>query len=306
MVQITPHLIENGHWQVGVLPRTGGALAFGRIKHGESWVDFLRPTPETSYEKVSDCASFILVPWANRLRDARFRFRGKDYQLRSNNPAGTANHGVGRNFAWKVEAADASKVILSFNSADHPDINFPFRFAARLEYALESKRFTILTMLRNEDKQAMPGAFGHHPYFQRALGKPTEMVSVQIPCTQYFELENSLPSAAPKPIPAALDFRHLRALGPESIDDCLTGREDHKPVRFVYGGEQKQITMHCDEIFQCLDLFTPPGKDFFALEPVTNANDGFNLYEKGIAGTGVFVLEPGEERKGAIHFEVDD
>jgi len=44
----------------------------------------------------------------------------------------------------------------------------------------------------------------------------------------------------------------------------------------------------------------PPGKSFFAVEPVSNANDGFNLYEKKIRGSGVFVLEPGEERSATF------
>jgi len=34
---------------------------------------------------------------------------------------------------------------------------------------------------------------------------------------------------------------------------------------------------------------------FFALEPVTNANDGFNLYANGDVNCGVVILEPGEE-----------
>jgi aldose 1-epimerase len=40
------------------------------------------------------------------------------------------------------------------------------------------------------------------------------------------------------------------------------------------------------------------------LEPVTNANDGFNLMEKGIPGHSVFVLEPGEERSATFTFQV--
>jgi aldose 1-epimerase len=33
---------------------------------------------------------------------------------------------------------------------------------------------------------------------------------------------------------------------------------------------------------------------------VTNVNDGFALHAAGVPGTGVFVLDPGEERCGAF------
>jgi aldose 1-epimerase len=36
------------------------------------------------------------------------------------------------------------------------------------------------------------------------------------------------------------------------------------------------------------------------VEPVTNANDGFNLFENGIEGSGVFALAPGEQRGGVF------
>ena len=41
------------------------------------------------------------------------------------------------------------------------------------------------------------------------------------------------------------------------------------------------------------------------LKAVTNANDGFNLYERGIRGSGVFVLEPGEERSATFVLKLE-
>ena len=55
-----------------------------------------------------------------------------------------------------------------------------------------------------------------------------------------------------------------------------------------------------DTIYEHLIAYAPPEQPFFAVEPVTNANDGFNLFEQGIAGSGVFVLEPGEQQSGTI------
>ena len=43
-----------------------------------------------------------------------------------------------------------------------------------------------------------------------------------------------------------------------------------------------------------LVVYSPPGQPFFAFEPVTNANDGFNLAARDVCDAGVVVLEPGE------------
>ena len=49
-------------------------------------------------------------------------------------------------------------------------------------------------------------------------------------------------------------------------------------------------TITATEPFRHLVLYVPPGESFFAVEPVSNANDGFNLFARGIAGSGVRVL----------------
>jgi aldose 1-epimerase len=47
-------------------------------------------------------------------------------------------------------------------------------------------------------------------------------------------------------------------------------------------------------------LYTLEDRPFVAVEPMTNANDGFNLLAQGIEGSGVFVLEPGETVRGEV------
>jgi aldose 1-epimerase len=52
-------------------------------------------------------------------------------------------------------------------------------------------------------------------------------------------------------------------------------------------------------------IYVPPGEDFFCVEPVSHANDGFNLMARGIEGTGVQVLEPGQTLAGNVTFRLD-
>src|SRR5690348_5074117 len=93
---MTLQMLQNDYWQVGILPETGSSIAFGRVQVDGAWLDILRPTAEADYGNASLCSSFIMLPWANRLRDARFRFGGKDYPLQPSSNDGTAIHGAVR------------------------------------------------------------------------------------------------------------------------------------------------------------------------------------------------------------------
>ena len=299
------YIIENSSWQIGILPETGASIAYGRIKRDRQIFDFFRPTPESGYKNPSTCACFPLIPWSNRLRDGHFRFQGTDYQLEKNGKDGTAMHGVARNYPWRVDSFTATRLAVRFDSRDYDNINFPFRFSAHLDFILDDERFSIVTWLKNEDSQQMPGGFGLHPYFVRSLDGTTDPVQLMIPCQEYFKLENALPSAGPIPVEPRVDFQTARPLGEESIDDCLTSRIDRQPVRFHYEGSSTQIALHIESIFQNIVLYVPPEKPFFAVEPVTNANDGFNLYDKGIPNSGVFELGPREDAHGMFTFQIE-
>ncbi|MBX3080442.1 MAG: aldose epimerase [Anaerolineae bacterium] len=295
--------MENAYWQVGILPETGGAIAYARVRHGDRWLDFMRPTAEADYGKVSLTASFPLVPWSNRLRDARFSFLGNTYQLEPTSKDGTAIHGVGRYHAWQVERASSTEIVLNLTSRTLEKVNFPFAFTSRLIYSLVDRSFVLDTAVRNESESAFPAGFGHHPYFQRVLLDPSDAVALELPYTHYFELEDDLAYRAPILRPERLDFNELRPLGDQVYDDCLTGHLPGKAIRFVYPTSGTAIDFGADEQFVCAILYAPEGKSFFAVEPVTNTNDGFNLFDQGVPGTGVFILQPGELRMGQMWFE---
>jgi aldose 1-epimerase len=299
----TLYTLTNDHWQVGLLPETGGGIAFARLRIGAAWVDFMRPTASSDYGNVRLCASFPLVPWSNRLREARFTFRGVAYQLAANSADGTAIHGVGRYHPWALDHADARRVSMTLDSRALGGVNFPFAFRATQTYRLDGRRFLIDLGLHNDSESPFPAGFGHHPYFQRALTGPQDTIALELPYTYQFDLTNDLASSAPVPIADRVDFRRLRPLEDVQIDACLTGRLPGRPNHFVYAQSGAEVHFDSDDMFACTILFSPAGKPYFAVEPVTNANDGFNLYERGIPGTGVFVLEPGQRRQGSMWFE---
>ena len=300
-MRLVPHVIESDVWRVGLLPATGMSTAFGQVKRGAVLVDFMRPAVEASFHRASDCASFLLVPWSNRVKDGRFTFRGQEHSLKINGHDGSAMHGTVRDFPWEVESADARRLVARFDSREHPSANTPFPFSSRAEFAVDRPRFVHRLSVKNEGDQPVPAGFGHHPYFQRTIAGTEDGVSLEVPCDEYFETVACIPSKAPVPVDARVDFRTMRPLEADTaIDDCLNGRRPGAPIRFAYPRSGLAVSLEADPLFENMVVYVPPGKSYFAVEPVTNANDGFNLYERGVRGSGVFVLEPGEERAASF------
>lgn len=303
MADVAVHQLQNKHWQIGILPETGASIAYARVRYGGVWVDVMRPTAPSDYGDPSNTASFVMIPWANRIRDGKLRFNGTYYQLSNLKPDGSATHGDVRQRQWKVSQTYAYGIQLRLDSTKEQDVNFPFKFFAEVEYRLKENDFVMSIRLKNIDHQPFPAGFGFHPYFVK--GEGTNGAHVHVPCDLRYELSNALPtSGIPEAIPERLDFRELRPIADLVVDDVFTGRQGDSPAQIFYPDWNIRLDMLADDIYMHYVYFAPAGKSFFALEPQTNVNDGFNLYDKGIGGTGVFLLNPGQEKRGTVRLRV--
>jgi aldose 1-epimerase len=297
-------VLENEHWRVGVVPETGASVAFGQVRIDGEWLDVLRPTPPESLRDHRDCASYVLAPWSNRVRDGRLLFNGREWQLRLTDGDGTAIHGTANEFRWRVLDRTPTRLVLGLDSAGFVGVNFPWQFRTEVTYALDGERFEWRTALANADDEAFPAGFGHHPYFVRQLrdaagGALGAEALLQINCARGYRLEDSMALEEAGEPPTRADFRELRALGDTFVDDCLTGRTSDVAARISYPGAL-DLAVEADPLLSHVVVFLPVGQPFFAVEPVTNANDAFTLDAAGVSGVGVFRLQPGETREATF------
>lgn len=299
------HVLHNDVWQVGVLPNTGGSIAYAKIQRNGQWHDFFRPTPEADRDDALKTASYPLIPWSNRIRDAKMTFRGVDYLMRANWPDGTAIHGVVREYALAVVSADDTHIRMTFDSRQHAAINYPFAFTAWVEYHLDGGNFVTRIGVANADSEPIPVGFGTHPFIMRTLTSPTDTLSLEIPCTHAFPLVDCMPVGAPVPVEPRLDYQTLRPLGNVFVDDCLTRRVLGKPIRFVYPQSHTTITHWMDHLYRNVIVYMPVDFPYIAVEPVTNTNDGFNMLAQGIADHHVCVLQPGEAREAMSGYSIE-
>jgi len=300
-------------WELDVLPGTGASIGAGRIRTPDGvWRDLLRPTRTAAgLGEPEKCASFVMIPWSNRVAGGLLRFGGRTWRLQQNAADGTAIHGTVRYVPWDVTARSESAISLELDTGEFVGMNFPWRFTTRVTYALDGPVLTVTTSVRNVDDEAFPVGFGHHPYFQRALvpvGQPVPQDSpgpvLEIPAHRSYALEHALPSAAAVPVAARADFRTPRRLGTGLVDDVLTGFEPGRPVRLQYDEPDVTVELTQDAVFEHMVVYAPRGRTYFAVEPATNVNDGVALHQAGVPGTGVLVVEPGQEVAGTFSIAV--
>ncbi|WP_448062475.1 aldose epimerase family protein [Cellulomonas hominis] len=315
-----PTVLRSDVWQVGVLPATGGALTHGRVLVDGTWRDLLRPTGPAGFLAAERCASFPLVPWSNRIVDGVLPFRGRRWRLSRNAADGTAIHGAGLGYPWRVDAQSPTRLDLSLDSRALIGVNFPWRFRATVSYALHGPSLTVGTTLENVDDEPFPAGFGHHPYFRRSLetwheertarphGRPAAASAsgahLQVPAGRGYALDRAVAVGPSGAIPPHADYTDLRPVGAEFVNDVLTRLTPGEPVRIVYPESGVEVLVDLDEIYSHVVVYVPRNRASFAVEPVTHVNGGFALHDAGVRGTGVFVLEPGERRAGSFRMTV--
>ena len=284
--------LANDHWQVGLLPSTGGSVAYGRTRVGGEWHDVLRPTPQESLGVVPDTASYPLVRWSNRIAGGKLRWAGKTYQLRVNHADGTAIHGTASEYPWIVAEHSPTHAVLEFASRDVYGVNFPWTFTARFTYRLDGDRFTWTYGLTNTDHETFPAGFGHHPYFQRSVaGSPT--AHLQLNTEQAYAAQGCIPFGEAGEIRPDADFRASRVIGGAFVDDCYTARSSDTLATITWPGVL-DVDIEADAALSHAVVYIPEGQPFFAVEPVSNANDAFNLAERGIHSANLLLVQPGQ------------
>ena len=295
-------ILETDALRLEVLPEAGASIVAFGIRGSERFVPLMRATPLEAIAAAnsSQMASFVLAPFSNRLRDAAFRFAGRTFQLEPNCTGGFAIHGCVRKRPWEVLAIDQESMRLRFESARFDGLDFPFPFRVDLTYALRDDTLEVDLRLRNQGAESMPAGFGLHPYYERSLLDPSENVELCMRTGGTYE--GLCPRRAARPLRRSEDFSVRRSLPREGFDTCFAawdGRAD-----LFWPKSRVRAEIECSAPLGHVILFTPPGERFFALEPVSNANNGFNLLADGIPGSGVTVLESEEEMSATFRLRV--
>ena len=292
-----PITIEFGRLRLSVDHQHGGSIL--GLEYRDDSAGWLRVISRNvpGEEPANKPPSFTMAPWTNRIRDARFTFRGISHQLRVSSGDGTAIHGDVRARPWAIIDRTPVSASLGFDSRRFADVNFPFPFTSKIRFDLSTGKLRIDLSVTNVGDQPMPAGCGIHPYFPRLLSGVEETVEMTAPCAGRYPVKDCLPTG-----PAQLDeltehFAQMRPIPQSEINDVFAGYGGW--AKAVWPKSRVAMEMNSSPNLGHLVLFAPRNKaggpePYFAIEPLTMTNDGLNLFGKGWKNTGVVVLESGQ------------
>ncbi len=305
-------VLKNDRLELTLLPEFGCHWSRLRVSVKGHWLDLLVSAPDHDalVKRPTGYGSYLLAPWSNRIAGAAFEFEGQRHQLKENFPDHSAIHGDVRNRPWKIASSTPRRFEATFDSREFPDFNYPFALRFRHVLELSEETLQVALTIENVDKRKAPVGFGYHPFLRRRLTRADPDLILIVPADRYYPLEACIPTGPPEPVGGRTDLRHLKVLGKPGLDHCFTGLR-HGEIRVIYPGTRLEVRFNLDPLFTHAVVYAPNDstgrpREFVCVEPVTHANDGFNLVARGSKDTGVKVLEPGEVWGGAWALSVGD
>jgi len=296
------HTLANEKLRVVIDPQHGASIMAFDIRLDHEWLPLM---PDARRADVDlDCANFLMIPYSNRIENGCFSFAGQHFWLA--NSESHAIHGDVRYRLWQVLDSSAQHISCVFDSLVFSDINWPWSFAAKVDFRMVGNSLLSKLTVKNSSDSAMPLGLGWHPYFSRSLTREGEPVLIKARVKGVYPdaNDNRIPSGSPVSLPDELDFSSGKELAPDRFfDHCLSGFSGNSSITWPESGVK--VTFECSTEYTHLVLYNPLEKPYFAFEPVTNANNGFNLYEKGEISSGVLVLEPGESIDVSMNLLID-
>ena len=286
--------LRYGARRVLLAPHVGGSIAaFDEIRDGRS-IDWLRPATPAALDARDPLgmASFPLLPYCNRIRDARFSFGGAIVDLSGDgNAFAHALHGNAWRLPWKVVEGSNSRARLHFlhapsGAAGH---HWPFAYEATQDIVLDAHTLTVTICARNLSDRPMPFGMGHHPYYPRTRNT---RVHARV-AAMWHSTPDLLPThAGAHPCVDAMASKEGMCPDAFDLDNNFAGWS--RTATIAWPDEGRAITLSAEAPFDHMVVYAPASHpDLLCVEPVSNVADWVNLHVDH-AMKGGAVLKPGE------------
>ena len=283
--------LREGAAELVVAPQCGARIAAFRV----AGRDILRPVTAEGLATAFayGFSAFPLMPYSGPIFGDGFHYRGVFHPLARNVPAEpSATHGEGWISPWTIERRTASEILLGMDYAPKPNA-FPFAWHGEILYRLEGGRFVTGMTLVNRDYRPMPAGLGFHPYFPKTSG-----TILTFGCTGVWPPDGPEAVAlSAGPMVPGLDFRSGRDVAPIVLDRCYEGWDG---VATLAAPDGPTTVIEADPTFGKLQIYDAWDYPYVCIEPITNANDGFNRAGRGVPGHAVVEHEPGRSLGGRI------
>ncbi len=286
--------MRQGDTGLSICPAAGGSIT-RYWQEGVRSIEWLRPATEETIATRDPLgmSSFPLVPFSNRIRDGRFTFDGTKVALPLNFPPEKHTiHGKGWQTPWTLVGQEEDTATIAFSHS--PDA-WPWPYSAEQTFTLDEGGMSILMTVTNRGDRPMPAGLGPHPYFVRT---PQARITASVD-RMWVSDDEVMPTELVAPAPGR-DPNVGVVADSVAMDNTFTGWGHRVEIDWPEWGAR--LVMEAPPPLDHLVVFTPPGEDFFCVEPVSNMTDAFNLTAAGRDDTGMTVLGPDETLTGIIRF----
>ena len=284
-------MLTAGAARVAISPLAGGAIATFSFEG----IDILRPTPpaERASGNVRGHASYPLVPYSNRIAHAKLGVGGRIFELERNfGDHPHSIHGVGWQRSWRIAAHDKATalLVLDHSASGREAHAWPWPFRAMQAFTLRAREsgatLTVKLSIANTADCPFPFGLGFHPFFPR-----TATTALDLDVQSYWENDDTQMPIRRVSLPAEWRRGILSARPERGIDNVFT---DWSGIAMLTDPARRFETgIAADRAARFVVVYSPPGGDFVAVEPVTHMTDAFNRAENAEQGTGTRILSAG-------------
>lgn len=269
--------------------------------------------------KASHNGTPILAPFPNRIAAGKFTFAGATYQLDCNEHGRNAIHGFVIDKPWRVTQAGADPQRGAFITGEfqlHRDLPqavglWPADFLINWTYRLRGNVLASEIRVANPDDRILPFGLGTHPYFRFPLrgGGNLDQSFLQVPAQRYVPLNDYLPTGTLQPVDGENDLRTAIPLSRRTFDDVYTGLSPAPDGAIAHELRDTQVgavlRLRHDPAFGYVVIYTPGHRKAVCIEPYTCVTNAINLVPGGDLDSGLWRLNPGEERSLWIEYQFE-
>ena len=263
--------------------------AFDLFRNG-CWIPVM---PDT---RLANCnlpySNFLMIPYSNRIENGTFSFENHIYNLAHSELHSI--HGDVRNRRWEIDRKTAESIVCTLNSSHYSTMNWPWDFFAQASFTLDDFALHMTLSITNNGSTSMPAGLGWHPYFNRKITSNGEPVLLHFPLDGAYPDADStrIPSGPLAPLNPGQNFNTERELLHNNhLDLCYHGFNEGS---ISWPKSKLRLNISANNTCQHLIIYNPPESGYFAIEPVSNANNGVNLFSQGDHTSGIKVLSPQE------------
>jgi aldose 1-epimerase len=229
---------------------------------------------------------YPMAPWAGRLSEGRIPIDGGEVQLEQNRPP-SAIHGLVFDKPWQVVSQSETATTMA---CELRGLGWPFGGEARQTLRLGDAQLDLEVDVGGYTR-AGPAGVGWHPWFARpSVGD----VEIRLDARNVLVLDADLiPMGEVRPVTADEDLRTGPPLGDRRLDHVYVNTRGPALVRWP----DLDLSMEYGDDLATVVVHTPPHG--FCVEPQTIWPNAPLLAARGVAGTGLRTLAPGERLRAS-------